>query len=113
MRAQLPKERTAPKDEKPEEKAKLDKEFKESLKKLEDKLAQEQGYAKWIYLVSSWSVDPVLKEHGQLLVEKKEEPKKDDKAATNQPPTAFEPPAAHSADAQRRRETSELMLLEA
>ncbi len=85
--AQLPKERTAPKDEKPEDKARLDKEFKDNQKKLEDKLAQEKPYEKWVYLVSSWTLDPVLKERSQLLVEKKEEPK-----VTNSPvATASEP----------------------
>ena len=41
--AQLPKERTPGKDEKPEDKARLDKEFKDKQKKLEDKLSQEQS----------------------------------------------------------------------
>ncbi len=83
--AQLPKERTPGKDEKPEDKDKLDKEFKEKQKKLEEKVAQEKGYEKWVYLVSSWTVDPLLKERSTLLVEKKEEPKKDDKAAAGAP----------------------------
>ena len=73
--AELPKERTPVKDEKPEDKTRLDKEFKDNQKKLEDKLAQEKPYEKWVYLVSSWTLDPVLKERSQLLVEKKEEPK--------------------------------------
>jgi hypothetical protein len=73
--AQLPSERTAGKDEKPEDKARLDKEFKDNQKKLEDKLAQEKPYENWVYLVSSWTLDPLLKERSQLLVEKKEEPK--------------------------------------
>ena len=60
--AQIPKERAAGKDEKPEDKARLDKEFKDKQKKLEDKLAQEQGYGKWIYLVSNWTVDSLLKD---------------------------------------------------
>ena len=79
--AQIPKERTPGKDEKPEDKARLDKEFKDKQKKLEDKLSQEQGYGKWVYLVSNWTVDSLLKERAQLLVEKKEEPKKDEKPA--------------------------------
>ncbi|HWH67949.1 MAG TPA: DUF4340 domain-containing protein [Candidatus Sulfotelmatobacter sp.] len=83
--AQLPKERTPGKDEKAEDKAKLDKEFKDNQKKLEDKLAQEKSYEKWTYLVSSWTLEPLLKERGQLMVEKKEEPKKDDKAAADVP----------------------------
>ena len=77
--AKLPAERTPGKDEKPEDKTKLDKEFKEKQKKLEDKLAQEKGYENWVYLVSSWTLDSVLKDRGQLLVEKKEEPKKEEK----------------------------------
>jgi len=76
--ARIPKERTPGKDEKAEDKAKLDKEFKEKQKKLEDKLSQEQGYGKRIYLVSNWTVDSLLKNRGQLLVEKKEESKKDE-----------------------------------
>jgi len=72
--ADLPKERTPGKDEKPEDKEKLDKEFKEQQKKFEEKLANEQKFSKWTYLVSGWTVDSVLKERLQLLAEKKEEP---------------------------------------
>jgi hypothetical protein len=77
--ANLPKERTPGKDEKPEDKTKLDKEFKDKQQKLEEKLNQEKACEKWVYLVSSWTMEPLLKERSQLLVEKKEEPKKDDK----------------------------------
>jgi hypothetical protein len=79
--AQIPKERTPGKDEKAEDKARLDKEFKEKQKKFEDKLSQEKSFEKWVYLVSNWTVDSLLKERAQLLVEKKEEPKKDEKPA--------------------------------
>jgi hypothetical protein len=79
--AQIPKERTPGKDEKAEDKARLDKEFKEKQKKVEDKLSQEKSFEKWVYLVSSWTVDSLLKERAQLLVEKKAEPKKDAKPA--------------------------------
>jgi hypothetical protein len=94
--AQLPKERTPGKDEKPEDKTRLDKEFKEKQKKFEDKLAQEKAYEKWTYLVSSWTLDSLLKERSQLLVEKKEEPKKDDKTAgtTTEPAKPAEPVVA-------------------
>ena len=82
--AQIPKERTPGKDEKPEDKTKLDKEFKDKQKKLEDKLTPgERAYEKWVFLVSNWTVDSLLKERAQLIVEKKEEPKKDDKASTD------------------------------
>ena len=76
--ATLPRERTPGADEKPEDKAKLDKEFQDSQTKLADKLKQEQGLTKWTYLVSSWTLDSLLKERAQLLAEKKEEPKKDE-----------------------------------
>jgi hypothetical protein len=79
--AQLPKERAPGKDEKPEDKDKLDKQFKEQQKKLEEKLTQEQAFGKWTYLVSSWTLDPLLKNRTQLLVEKKEESKKEEKPA--------------------------------
>jgi hypothetical protein len=90
--AQIPKERTAGKDEKPEDKTRLDKEFKDKQQKLEEKLTQEKSYEKRAYLVSSWTVDSLLKERGQLLAEKKEEPKKEETPAapesskTNAPP---------------------------
>ena len=88
--AQLPKERTPGKDEKPEDKTKLDKDFKEKQKKLEEKLAQEKTFENWVYLVSSWTVDPLLKERSQLMVEKKEEPKKEEKGAAAEPAGASE-----------------------
>ncbi len=73
--ATLPKERTPGKDEKPEDKAKLDKEFQDRQKVLNDKLAQEKSLENWVYLVSSWSLDSVLKNRSQLMVEKKDEAK--------------------------------------
>jgi len=71
----FPKERIPGKDEKPEDKAKLDKDFADAQQKLKDKLATEQAFGKWTYLVSSWTVDPLLKERTQLFAEKKEAPK--------------------------------------
>lgn len=82
--ADLPKERVAGKSEKPEEKTKLDKEFSDNLKKLAEKLAQEKKLEKWVYLVSSYSIDPVVRGRAQLMKDKK-----DDKAKEKnvQPPT--------------------------
>ena len=88
--AQIPKERVAGKDEKPEDKTRLDKEFKDKQQKLEEKLAQEKSYEKRIYLVSSWTLDSLLKERSQLLAEKKDESKKDGKPEAS---NADEPPA--------------------
>lgn len=73
----FPKERTPGKDEKPEDKTKLDQEFADKQKKLEEKLAQEKTFEPWTYLVAGWMVDPIVKERAQLLVEKKVEAKPD------------------------------------
>lgn len=83
--AALPKERTPGADEQPEDKERLDKEFKDRRQKLEEKLAQEKKLAKWTYLVSSWTVDSLLKERAQLFPEKKEEAPKADQPANDEP----------------------------
>lgn len=94
---QFPKERTSGKDEKPEDKARLDKEFKDKQTKLEEKATQEKALGKWVYLVSNWTFEPLLKDRAQLLVEKKEEAKPGEKpapdggASTNAPGMAVEP----------------------
>lgn len=86
--ADLPKERAPGKDEKPEDKEKLDKEFKEKAAKLQEKLKKEQLHDKWVYVVDKWSIDNLLKERREFLAEKKEEPKKDD----TKKPDALVPP---------------------
>lgn len=89
----FPKERTPGKDEKPEDKERLDKEFSETLKKNEERLKTEQGYAKWTYVVGKWTVDPLMKERKDLLAEKKEEPKQDEaKPAAPPAPDPLAPP---------------------
>jgi hypothetical protein len=80
--ANFPKERASAKDEKPDEKEKADKAWKERETQLTDKLKQMKAFENWIYLVPTYSVDQILKERKDLLVEKKEEPKPDDKGAT-------------------------------
>ncbi len=96
--AQLPKERVPGKDEKAEDKAKLDKEFKDRQQKLEDKLKQEQAYGNWTYQVATWVVDPIIKERSQLLAEKKAEVKPADGAsATNAVDSTETPKLEHPA----------------
>jgi hypothetical protein len=68
--ADLPKQRTPGKDEKPEDKDKLDKEFKDKNQKLQDKLKTEKTYEKWTYVVSKWTVDNLFKERKDFLAEK-------------------------------------------
>jgi hypothetical protein len=74
--ADLKKQREAGMDEKPDDKAKLDKEFADKLAKQEEKLKSEQSFAKWTYTVSKWTVDALLKGRGELLADKKAEERK-------------------------------------
>jgi hypothetical protein len=95
--ANLPKERTPGKDEKPEDKAKLDKDFKDAQKKLEERLAQEKKLEGWTFLVSGWTLDSVLKVRTDLLAEKKEPAKEPGDApapATNGVPDLLNLPNA-------------------
>jgi hypothetical protein len=75
-----PKERVAPADEKPEDKEKAEKAWKDQQKQLEDKLKQAKNFENRTYLVSPFTVDSLLKERKDLLTEKKEEPKPADKS---------------------------------
>jgi Domain of unknown function (DUF4340) len=81
--AALVKERLPGKDEKPEDKTKLDKDFADKLAKQQEKLKTEQSYAKWTFTASKWSFDTLLKKRGELLAEKKVEEKKPDAPAAD------------------------------
>ncbi len=70
--ADLPKERTPARDEKPEDKERLDKEFADRRKALEEKLAREKAFEPWTYQVAGWVVEPLLKKRAELLAEKKD-----------------------------------------
>ena len=87
LTADLPKERTPGKDEKAEDKTRLDKEFADAQKKIQEKVAKEKAFEKWVYMVPTWTVDSVLKERSQLLAEKKA-----DAAGTNAPPESIAAP---------------------
>ncbi len=61
------------KDEKPEDKTRLDKEHADKTKVQQEKLATEKRFEKWTYLISRWTVDPFLKDRAHFLAEKKPE----------------------------------------
>jgi len=98
------KERAPGEDEKPEDKERLDKEFKEKLDKLQEKLKTEKAYERWTYLVSEWTISTLLKPRKEFLVEKEEEaPEQEESAApaaTAQEalPTALPDPDADEAE---------------
>ena len=59
--AQLPTERTIAPNEKEEDKVRLDAEFLREQERLQKKLAQEKKCEQWIYIVSTWTVENLLK----------------------------------------------------
>jgi len=73
VQATYPREREASEDEDASVKTQKDKEFADTLKTRDDKLAKEQALEKWTYRVSSWSFDSVLKKRGDLVKEKEPE----------------------------------------
>lgn len=62
-----PAKRVPEKNEKPGDKARLDKEFAETLKKLEERIAREKALAKWTYVVSAKQLAPLMKERAQMI----------------------------------------------
>ena len=68
--AQLPKERAPGKDEKPEDKTKLDQEFQVKQKQLSDKLDKEKKFESRPYLISKNTIDQLTIDRKGLLAEK-------------------------------------------
>ncbi len=71
--ATIPSQREAAKDEKPEDKDKLDREFKAKTDTMKEKLEKEAAIGKWVYTLSKNYLDALLKSKKELLKEKKEE----------------------------------------
>ncbi len=71
--ANIPLQREAGKDEKPEDKAKLDAEFKVKTDLMKEKLERESAIGKWVYVLGKNYVDTLLKTKKDLLKEKKAE----------------------------------------
>jgi len=90
--ADLSKERTPGADEKPEDKTRLDEEFKTTQKRLEEKLASEKKLEGRTYLLEKFTVEPLLKERSALLTDAKPEG-----AAASGAPNPASPGSASSA----------------
>jgi hypothetical protein len=69
LKAEIPNERIASPDEKPDDKQRLDGEFQSNTKRLRDKLARESRFAstEWNYLVECRLVEPLLCKRADLL----------------------------------------------
>jgi len=91
--ASYPKNRPAAADEKPEDKDRLDQEFAANLKRLDDKLATEKSFESWTYLISTGTLDALLKPRGELL--KTETAEKDATPPTSESPGFLNLPAAN------------------
>ncbi|MEN3352027.1 MAG: hypothetical protein V7640_185 [Betaproteobacteria bacterium] len=68
-----PRERQPEKDEKAEQKAQRDKDFAESRKRLESRLAREKALAQWTYVVDAKQIAPLLKTREQMVARRKQE----------------------------------------
>ena len=65
-----PKTRAPEKDEKADQKERRDKEFAETRKRLEERVARERALSKWTYIVAKKDVEPLLKERADLIARK-------------------------------------------
>lgn len=91
VQGDFPKARTPGKDEKAEDKTKLDKEFKEKTDKLMEKLKTEKAFDPWTYQVSKYTVENLLKERKEFL-------------STNAPVMPTNPPVSLSPTAALEKE---------
>ena len=60
-------QRTPEKDEKPDVKARRDKEYAETLKKLQERIARERALSKWTYVMDAKTIAPLVKERSDLV----------------------------------------------
>jgi hypothetical protein len=65
-----PRKRVPEKGEKPEDKERRDKDFAETLKALEERIAAEAALAKWAYIVAASEVEPLLKTRSEMTAAK-------------------------------------------
>jgi hypothetical protein len=65
--AAIPSTRVTTPDEKPADADKLNQEFQDHTRKLQEKLKQEQALTPWVYEIGSWILDPLVQTRSQLL----------------------------------------------
>ena len=67
VKGEPPKSRVPEKGEKPEDKERRDKEFAESRKQLEERIAAERALSKWTYVIGGRELEPLLKTRGDMV----------------------------------------------
>jgi len=68
-----PKSRAQEKGEKKEEKERRDKDFAETRKRLEERIAAEKALAKWTYVIPRREIEPLLKGRGEMIARRAED----------------------------------------
>lgn len=97
VKAEIATERIASTGEKPQDKEKLDAEFRAQTKKLQEKLAHEQSLVSWVYVINTWVIDPLIQPRAQMMQGYKDEKaleaaKTEAAAAAKKPKAAWTPP---------------------
>jgi hypothetical protein len=72
VKGEPPKARVPEKGEKPEDKERRDKEFAESRKRLEERIAAEQALAKWTYVIGKRELEPLLRTRSEMAAQRGE-----------------------------------------
>jgi len=84
-----PRTRAPEKDEKAEQKERRDKDFAETLKRLDERIAREKALAKWTYVVAKKDVEALLRERADLIAKKPAKGEKDPGGMPGMPPFPF------------------------
>ncbi|MGH8699465.1 MAG: hypothetical protein ACREVS_23470, partial [Burkholderiales bacterium] len=72
VKGEPPKARVPEKGEKPEDKERRDKEFAESRKRIEERIAAEQALAKWTYVIGRRELEPLLRTRSEMTAQRGE-----------------------------------------
>jgi len=71
-----PKTRVPEKGEKPQDKERRDKEFAESLKRLQERIAAEKALGRWTFVVPKGELEPLLRSRDDMIIKRQEGPRR-------------------------------------
>jgi hypothetical protein len=72
VKGEPPKTRAPEKGEKAQDKERRDKEFDESRKRLEERIAAEQALTKWTYVIGKRELEPLLRARGEMVAPRRD-----------------------------------------